>query len=162
MNTGDLRENFLMRIIAPVDHKYSTVKVTKKEGEIVTLGSLENSNHRAINKLLVASVIETCPLQMGMTEWKQGGVWNSMPAYTDDGKEVYFYFKVPERQPVWHLMGECQESRHIWMQNEQAVIPPRSSINAGAGTSGYTFICGMAGENLDYGDMGLCAITELK
>lgn len=148
---------------APAHHKYSSVKVTKKEAEIVTLGSLENSNHRTINKLLVASVIETCQLQMGMTELKIGSVWNTMPAHTHDRRmEVYFYFEVPEGQSVCHFMGEPQESRHIWMQNEQAVISPPWSIHAGAGTSNYTFIWGMAGENLDYGDMDPCPITELK
>lgn len=148
---------------APAHHQYSTKKVTKNEAEIVTLGSLENSNHRTINKLLVASVIETCQLQMGMTELKPGSVWNTMPAHTHDRRmEVYFYFEVPKGQSVCHFMGEPQESRHIWMQNEQAVISPPWSIHAGAGTSNYTFIWGMAGENLDYGDMDAFAITELK
>lgn len=148
---------------APAHHQYPTKKVTKNEAEIVTLGSFENSNYRTINKLLVASVIETCQLQMGMTELKTGSVWNTMPAHTHDRRmEVYFYFEVPEGQSVCHFMGEPQESRHIWMQNEQAVISPPWSIHAGAGTSNYTFIWGMAGENLDYGDMDLCPITELK
>ncbi len=148
---------------APAHHKYSTKKVTKAEAEIVTLGSLENSNHRTINKLLVSSVVETCQLQMGMTELKPGSVWNTMPAHTHDRRmEVYFYFEVPEGQSVSHFMGQPQESRHIWMQNDQAVISPPWSIHAGAGTSNYTFIWGMAGENLDYGDMDACAISELK
>jgi len=148
---------------APAHQKYSTIKVTKTEAEIVTLGSLENSNHRTINKLLVASVIETCQLQMGMTELKPGSVWNTMPAHTHDRRmEVYFYFEVPKDQSVCHFMGEPRESRHIWIQNEQAVISAPWSIHAGAGTSNYTFIWGMAGENLDYGDMDLCPITELK
>lgn len=148
---------------APAHHKYPAKKVTKAESEIVTLGSLENSNHRTINKLLVASVIETCQLQMGMTELKTGSVWNTMPAHTHDRRmEVYFYFEIPEEQSVCHFMGEPQESRHIWMQNEQAVISPPWSIHAGAGTSNYTFIWGMAGENLDYGDMDACEIKNLK
>jgi 4-deoxy-L-threo-5-hexosulose-uronate ketol-isomerase len=148
---------------APAHHKYPTKKVTKAGSEIVTLGSLENSNHRTINKLLVASVIETCQLQMGMTELKTGSVWNTMPAHTHDRRmEVYFYFEIPEEQSVCHFMGQPQESRHIWMQNEQAVISPQWSIHAGAGTSNYTFIWGMAGENLDYGDMDLCDINDLK
>lgn len=148
---------------APAHHKYPNKRVTKTESEIVTLGSLENSNHRTINKLLVASVIETCQLQMGMTELKTGSVWNTMPAHTHDRRmEVYFYFEVPEEQSVCHFMGQPQESRHIWMQNEQAVISPQWSVHAGAGTSNYTFIWGMAGENLDYGDMDLCDITSLK
>lgn len=148
---------------APAHHSCPSKKVTKKEAEVVTLGSMENSNHRTINKLLVASVVQTCQLQMGMTELKTGSVWNTMPAHAHDRRmEVYFYFEIDEGQSVCHFMGQPQESRHIWMQNEQAVISPPWSIHAGAGTSNYTFIWGMAGENLDYGDMDACAINELR
>ena len=148
---------------APAHHKFSTKKITKKEAEIVTLGSLENSNHRTINKLIVNSVVETCQLQMGMTELKTGSVWNTMPAHTHDRRmEVYFYFEIPENQSVCHFMGQPQETRHIWMQNEQAVISPNWSVHAGAGTSNYTFIWGMAGENLDYGDMDVCDVKDLR
>ncbi|MFC7525452.1 5-dehydro-4-deoxy-D-glucuronate isomerase [Parapedobacter sp. GCM10030251] len=148
---------------APAHHAYPTQKVTKAEADVVELGSLETANHRTINKLLVNSVIETCQLQMGMTELKTGSVWNTMPAHTHDRRmEVYFYFEVPEGQAVSHYMGQPEETRHIWMQNEQAVISPPWSIHAGAGTSNYTFIWGMAGENLDYDDMDRRAINELK
>jgi 4-deoxy-L-threo-5-hexosulose-uronate ketol-isomerase len=148
---------------APAHHTYPTIKVTKNEAEVVVLGSVETANHRVINKLLVNSVIQTCQLQMGMTELKTGSVWNTMPAHTHDRRmEVYLYFEVPEGQSVCHFMGEPQETRHLWVQNEQAVISPNWSIHSGAGTSNYTFIWGMAGENLDYGDMDHCAITELK
>ncbi|MET1054960.1 MAG: 5-dehydro-4-deoxy-D-glucuronate isomerase [Pedobacter sp.] len=148
---------------APAHHKFPTKKVTKAEADIVELGSLETANHRVINKLIVNSVIETCQLQMGMTELKTGSIWNTMPAHTHDRRmEAYFYFEVPEKQSVCHFMGQPQESRHIWMQNEEAVISPNWSIHSGAGTSNYTFIWGMAGENLDYGDMDHCAINDLK
>lgn len=148
---------------APAHRVYPTTKVSKTEAEIVTLGSVETANHRVINKLLVNSVLQTCQLQMGMTELKSGSVWNTMPAHTHDRRmEVYFYFEVPDGQSVCHFMGEPQETRHIWMQNEQCVISPNWSIHSGAGTSNYTFIWGMAGENLDYGDMDHCAINELK
>ena len=148
---------------APAHHTYPTKKVSKAEAEIVELGSAETANHRVINKLLVNSVLPTCQLQMGMTELKSGSVWNTMPAHTHDRRmEVYFYFEVPKGQSVCHFMGQPQETRHIWMQNEQAVISPNWSIHAGAGTSNYSFIWGMAGENLDYGDMDHCAINELK
>ncbi|MBV7534030.1 5-dehydro-4-deoxy-D-glucuronate isomerase [Chitinophaga sp. sic0106] len=147
----------------PAHHTYPTKKVSKNEAEIVTLGALETSNHRTINKLLVNSVLETCQLQMGMTELKPGSVWNTMPAHTHDRRmEVYFYFEVPEAQSVCHFMGQPQETRHIWMQNEQAIISPPWSVHSGAGTSNYTFIWGMAGENLDYGDMDHCKINELR
>jgi 4-deoxy-L-threo-5-hexosulose-uronate ketol-isomerase len=148
---------------APAHHKFPTKKVTKAEAEIVELGSLETANHRIINKLIVNSVLPTCQLQMGMTELKTGSVWNTMPAHTHDRRmEAYFYFEVPEKQSVCHFMGQPQESRHVWMQNEEAVISPNWSIHSGAGTSNYTFIWGMAGENLDYGDMDHCAINDLK
>jgi 4-deoxy-L-threo-5-hexosulose-uronate ketol-isomerase len=147
----------------PAHQGYPTRLVTKKDAEIVTLGSLETSNHRTINKLLVASVLPTCQLQMGMTELNTGSVWNTMPAHTHDRRmEVYFYFEVPDGQSVCHFWGQPQETRHIWMQNEQAVISPPWSIHSGAGTSNYTFIWGMAGENLDYSDMDGCAIPDLR
>jgi len=148
---------------APAHHSYPTKKVSKADAEIVELGTPETANHRIINKLLVNSVLPTCQLQMGMTELKSGSVWNTMPAHTHDRRmEAYFYFEVPQGQSVCHFMGQPQETRHIWMQNNQAVISPNWSIHSGAGTSNYTFIWGMAGENLDYGDMDHCAITELK
>jgi 4-deoxy-L-threo-5-hexosulose-uronate ketol-isomerase len=147
----------------PAHQEYPTRKITRNEAEVVTLGAPETSNHRTINKLIVASVLPTCQLQMGMTELKTGSVWNTMPAHTHDRRmEVYFYFEIPPHQSVCHFWGQPQETRHIWMQNEQAVISPPWSIHSGAGTSNYTFIWGMAGENLDYGDMDVCAITELR
>lgn len=147
----------------PAHQTYPTRLVTKKEAEIVTLGSMETANHRTINKLLVASVLPTCQLQMGMTELKTGSIWNTIPAHTHDRRmEVYFYFEVPDGQSVCHFWGQPQETRHIWMQNEQAVISPPWSIHSGAGTSNYTFIWGMAGENLDYGDMDVCAVPDLR
>ncbi|MEZ0610408.1 5-dehydro-4-deoxy-D-glucuronate isomerase [Fibrella sp. WM1] len=147
----------------PAHATYPNRLVTRADAEVVELGSPATANHRTINKLLVNSVLPTCQLQMGMTELKSGSVWNTMPAHTHDRRmEVYYYFEIPEGQAVCHFMGEPQETRPIWMQNEQAVISPYWSIHAGAGTSNYTFIWGMAGENLDYGDMDFCAITELR
>lgn len=147
----------------PAHREYPTRHITRKEAEIVTLGAQETANHRTINKLLVSSVLPTCQLQMGMTELHTGNIWNTMPAHTHDRRmEVYFYFEVPQGQSVCHFWGQPQETRHIWMQNEQAVISPPWSIHSGAGTSNYTFIWGMAGENLDYGDMDVCAINQLR
>lgn len=147
----------------PAHRSYPTRKITKADAEVVELGSPQTANHRIINKLLVNSVLPTCQLQMGMTELKTGSVWNTMPAHVHDRRmEVYFYFEVPDGQAVCHFMGQPQETRHVWMHNEQAVISPNWSIHSGAGTSNYTFIWGMAGENLDYGDMDFCAINDLK
>lgn len=148
---------------APAHHKFPNKKVTLKDAEVVVLGSLETANHRQINKLMVNSVVETCQLQMGMTELKPGSVWNTMPAHTHNRRmEAYFYFEVPEDQVVCHFMGQPEETRHIWMKNEQAVISPTWSIHSGAGTSNYTFIWGMAGENLDYGDMDIRQPGDLR
>lgn len=148
---------------APAHRICPTKKVTRKEAQIVETGSLETANHRVINKLLVNSVVETCQLQMGMTELKAGSVWNTMPAHVHDRRmEAYFYFEVPEGQSVCHFMGKPDETRHIWMQNEQAVISAPWSVHAGSGTSNYTFIWGMGGENLDYDDMDRWAITDLR
>ena len=114
-------------------------------------------------KLLVNGVVETNQLQMGMTELSTGSVWNTMPPHTHSRRmEAYFYFEIPEGQAVCHFMGQPDETRHIWLQNEQAVISPTWSIHAGVGTAGYTFIWGMAGENLDYGDMDIVQPSELK
>jgi len=138
-------------------------KATKAEAEVVELGALETANHRTINKLIVQSVMPTCQLQMGMTELKSGSVWNTMPPHVHDRRmETYFYFEVPEGQAVCHFMGEIEETRHLWLANEQAAISPDWSIHSAAGTSNYTFIWGMAGENLNYGDMDAHNITDLK
>ncbi|WP_200979634.1 5-dehydro-4-deoxy-D-glucuronate isomerase [Echinicola sp. 20G] len=148
---------------APAHKAYPTKKVGLEDAEKVELGSLENSNHRIINKLIVNSVVESCQLQMGMTELKPGSVWNTMPAHTHDRRmEAYFYFDLADDATVCHYMGQPQETRHIWMTNHQAVISPAWSIHAGSGTSNYTFIWGMAGENLDYGDMDKVAPVDMK
>ncbi len=148
---------------APAHRSFTTKKITKKEAEIVELGNLEGSNHRIINKLLVNSVVETCQLQMGLTELKKGSVWNTMPAHVHDRRmEAYFYFNLPEEHIVSHYMGEPQETRHIWLKNHQAVVSPPWSIHSGAGTTNYSFIWGMAGENLDYGDMDMVSTKEIR
>lgn len=147
----------------PAHQSYPTKKVTKEQANKIELGSLETSNHRIINQMVLHTVIQTCQIQMGMTELKVGSVWNTMPSHTHDRRmEVYFYFEIPENQAVSHFMGTVDETRHIWMQNEQAVISPPWSIHAGAGTSNYSFIWGMAGENLDYDDMDKSPITQLR
>ena len=148
---------------APAHRSFPTKRVTLADADVMELGSLEQSNARKINKLLVNSVIDTCQLQMGMTELKPGSIWNTMPPHTHDRRmEAYFYFNVPEGQAICHFMGEPTETRHIWMQNEQAVISPPWSLHAAAGTSNYIFIWGMAGENLDYGDMDTIQPNELR
>ncbi|MEJ7644091.1 MAG: 5-dehydro-4-deoxy-D-glucuronate isomerase [Chryseolinea sp.] len=148
---------------APAHAAYPIKKITSEESETVELGSIETSNHRVIRKLIVNSIVETCQLQMGLTELKTGSVWNTMPPHTHDRRmEAYFYFDVPENQMVCHFIGQPQETRHIWMKNHQAVISPPWSIHSGAGTSNYSFIWGMAGENLDYSDVDGVTPTGLR
>ena len=142
---------------------YPSRKVTKQEAVVAHMGSLEMSNERNINKMLVNQVLPTCQLQMGMTELAPGSVWNTMPAHTHSRRmEAYFYFELPADQAVCHFMGEPQETRHLWMRGDQAVLSPEWSIHSAAATHNYTFIWGMGGENLDYGDQDFYQITDLK
>ncbi len=148
---------------APAHHSFPSKKVTLKDAEVVVLGSHESANNRTVNKILVNSVIETCQLQMGMTELKTGSVWNTMPVHIHNRRmEAYFYFEVPDKQAICHFIGDPDETRHIWMKNEQAVLSPSWSIHSAAGTASYTFIWGMAGENLDYGDQDVRHPDTLK
>ena len=148
---------------APAHKEYPVKKVTLDDAEVVHTGTMEESNARTINKLLVNSVVQTCQLQMGMTELKPGSVWNTMPSHTHSRRmEAYFYFQVPSNQAICHFMGDPKETRHIWMVNEQAVLSPTWSIHSAAGTSNYIFIWGMAGENLNYGDMDVVLPPQLK
>jgi len=142
---------------------YPCRKVTKQDAVVAHMGSLDMSNERNINKMIVNQVLPTCQLQMGMTELATGSVWNTMPAHVHARRmEAYFYFELPEDQAACHFMGEPQETRHIWLHNEQAVLSPEWSIHSAAATHNYTFIWGMGGENLDYGDQDFSTITELK
>lgn len=142
---------------------YPNRKITKQDAVVAHMGSLEMSNERNINKMIVNQVLPTCQLQMGMTELATGSVWNTMPAHVHSRRmEAYFYFELPEDQAACHFMGEPQETRHIWLHNEQAVISPEWSIHSAAATHNYTFIWGMGGENLDYGDQDFSNITDLK
>ncbi|SHI32267.1 5-dehydro-4-deoxy-D-glucuronate isomerase [Algibacter luteus] len=147
----------------PANKAYPNKKIGINDVEVIELGAAETANARTLRKYIVNSVVDVCQLQMGMTTLKSGSSWNTMPAHVHDRRmEVYFYFEVPEDQAVCHFMGQPQETRHIWMGNNQAVISPPWSIHSGSGTSSYSFIWGMAGENLDYGDMDVAKITELR
>lgn len=148
---------------APAHTKHPTKKVSLAEANKLELGSMETANHRTVNQMIIGGIVTTCQLQMGMTELKTGSVWNTMPAHVHDRRmEVYFYLDLPEGQTVCHFMGQPNETRHIWAQNHEAVISPPWSIHCGTGTSNYTFIWGMAGENLDYSDMDVAKIIDLR
>ena len=147
----------------PAHKAYPCRKVTKADALVAHMGSLEMSNERDINKMIVSQVLPTCQLQMGMTELAPGSVWNTMPAHVHSRRmEAYFYFELPKGQAVCHFMGQPQETRHLWMQGDQAVLSPEWSIHSAAATHNYTFIWGMGGENLDYGDQDFSEITDLR
>ena len=138
-------------------------RITVAEANPLERGSLETSNHRTIYQLVIPGVADSCQLLMGLTVLQPGSVWNTMPAHTHERRmEIYTYFNIPEGQAVFHMMGEGQQTRHIVMQNEQAVISPSWSIHAGAGTSNYTFIWAMGGENQTFDDMDHIAIGDLR
>ncbi|MDR2886277.1 MAG: 5-dehydro-4-deoxy-D-glucuronate isomerase [Rikenellaceae bacterium] len=148
---------------APAHCSYPDKLITRKDAVVMEMGSLEGSNHRFINRMIVEQTCQTCQLQMGMTELQPGSVWNTMPAHTHDRRmEVYYYFEVPENHVVCHFMGEPNQTRHIFMKNEQAVISPQWSIHSACATNAYTFIWGMCGENLDYSDMTAAPTEELR
>ena len=161
-NSPDKPAKFYM-VSAPAHTSYSTTFIPIEKAAKRPLGSVETSNKRVINQFIHPDVLKTCQLSMGMTVLEPGSVWNTMPAHTHERRmEVYMYFEVPENQVVFHMMGEGTETRHIVMQNEQAVISPSWSIHSGAGTSNYTFIWAMGGENQAFDDMDNIATTDLR
>jgi 4-deoxy-L-threo-5-hexosulose-uronate ketol-isomerase len=147
---------------APAHKGYPTAQITPEMRRTRDLGAIETSNERLLNQIILSEFVPCCQLQMGLTELKSGSVWNTMPPHTHSRRmEAYFYFKIPEKQAVCHFMGEPQETRHIFTGNEQAVISPSWSIHSAAGTSNYTFIWAMCGENLDYDDMDTFTADKL-
>ena len=150
-------------VSAPAHTSYETKLITLKDAAKRPLGDANTSNKRVINQFIHPDVLKTCQLSMGMTALEPGSVWNSMPCHTHERRmEIYMYFEVPENQVVMHFMGEPTETRHIVMKNEEAVISPSWSIHCGAGTSNYTFIWAMGGENQEFDDMDNIAPMDLK
>ena len=150
-------------VSAPAHKPCKTTFISIDDAAKKPVGAMETSNKRVINQFIHPDVLETCQLSMGMTVLEPGSVWNTMPAHTHERRmEIYMYFEVPEGNVVFHMMGEGQETRHIVMQNEQAVISPSWSIHPGAGTSNYTFIWAMGGENKEFDDMDTIPTTELR
>lgn len=147
----------------PAHKTYPTVYITKDMAVHTPLGTAENMNKRVVNKYINPAVCESCQLAMGMTELAVGSSWNTMPSHTHERRmEVYFYFELEGENAVFHMMGQPQETRHIILHNEQAVISPSWSIHSGVATSNYTFIWGMCGENQTYDDMDNIGNLELK
>jgi len=148
---------------APAHRSLPTRLLTLKDASSVTLGNAANANRRTIHKFLVPEVIETCQLSMGLTKLEEGSLWNTMPCHTHDRRmEVYLYFNLAAGAAVFHLMGEPQQTRHIVVQNEQAVISPSWSIHSGVGTQAYSFIWGMVGENQTFDDMDHVAVSDMR
>ena len=150
-------------VSAPAHRSYETRLLKLADANKRPTGEMETSNKRTINQFIHPAVLKTCQLSMGMTVLEPGSVWNTMPAHTHERRmEIYMYFEVPEHQVVFHMMGQGQETRHIVMQNEQAVISPSWSIHSGAGTSNYTFIWAMGGENQEFDDMDNAPTENLR
>ena len=148
---------------APAHHTHPTTVRTQAEATPVEMGSLETANERTIYKYIYQEGIQSCQLVMGLTQLKPGNVWNTMPSHTHDRRmEAYLYFNLPEGQRVLHLLGEPQETRPLWVSNEQAILSPPWSIHTGCGSSAYAFIWGMAGENREYTDMDAVPLDALR
>lgn len=142
---------------------YPTQKIAIGKVEAVHLGSLNESNERTIYKYIHPEGVKSCQLVMGMTILEPGNVWNTMSCHTHERRmEVYLYFNLPDQRVVFHLMGSPGETRHITVRNEEAVISPSWSIHSGVGTSNYTFIWGMVGENQVFSDMDNVKMDDLK
>jgi 4-deoxy-L-threo-5-hexosulose-uronate ketol-isomerase len=148
---------------SPAHQAYPARLFTKEDATPVTIGSPETSNHRTIYKYIHLDGIQSSQLVMGLTVLQTGSVWNTMPSHVHDRRmEAYCYFDVPQNHRILHLMGEPSETRHLWVADRQAIISPPWSVHSGCGTSNYSFIWGMAGENKDYTDMDAVAIADLK
>jgi 4-deoxy-L-threo-5-hexosulose-uronate ketol-isomerase len=147
----------------PAHKNYPTVKIGISEAEPAHLGSITTSNERTIFKYIHLAGVQSCQLVMGLTMLKPGNMWNTMPCHTHNRRsEVYLYFDMPEDGVVFHFMGEPNETRHLVVRNEQAIISPSWSIHSGVGTNNYTFIWGMAGENQEFSDMDPVKMQELR
>ncbi|GEO07592.1 4-deoxy-L-threo-5-hexosulose-uronate ketol-isomerase [Segetibacter aerophilus] len=148
---------------APAHMTYPTRKLSKEEATPTTIGDPSTSNRRTIYKYIHSEGIKSCQLVMGLTVLDKGSVWNTMPSHTHTRRmEAYFYFDVQEGQAVFHFMGEPQQTRHLVLQNNSAIISPPWSIHSGCGTANYGFIWGMAGENYNYTDMDPVAIPDIR
>ena len=150
-------------VSAPAHCAYETRLITIAEAAKRPLGALETCNKRVINQFIHPSVLKTCQLTMGMTAMEPGSNWNTMPSHTHERRmEVYTYFEIPENQVVFHMMGEPTETRHVVMNNFDAIISPSWSIHSGVGTSNYTFIWAMGGENQEFDDMDVINTPDLR
>lgn len=148
---------------APAHAEYPVQFLSNQNAEHAMLGSQQTSNERTIYRYIHEKGLQSCQLVMGLTILNTGSVWNTMPAHTHSRRtEIYFYFDLPETERVFHFMGEPTETRHLLVSNHEAVISPPWSIHSGCGTSNYSFIWGMAGENYTYADMDAVAVSDMR
>ena len=150
-------------ICAPAHKAYPSEKIAFKETEPLHLGSIEKSNKRILYKYIHPDGVKSCQIVMGMTILEPNNIWNTMSAHTHQRRmEAYLYFNIPGDDVVFHFMGKPEETRHIVVRNEEAILSPSWSIHSGAGTQNYTFIWGMAGENQTFTDMDDVSMSILK
>lgn len=169
LNSAPAYKEYVTQLVTTDEAKYNKDPAKYTLGVRKHLGSLKESNDRYINQLIVSNVLFKKPgggvnqLQVGLTELVEGSVWNTMPQHVHNRRmEAYYYFNVPAGQAVCHQMGRPQEQRLVWLHDEQAITSPEWSVHSAAGTSNYMFVWGMAGENLDYGDMDKVGVTEMR
>jgi len=161
-NNGNLPAKFYLNS-APAHQSYPTKPIALKDAQQVRLGSRQESNQRIIYQYVHPAVLQSCQLVMGLTILEPENVWNTMPCHTHERRmEVYLYFDLPENAVVFHFMGQPTETRHVVMHNEQAVIMPSWSIHSGVGTTNYSFIWGMVGENQTFTDMDTVPMDGLR
>jgi 4-deoxy-L-threo-5-hexosulose-uronate ketol-isomerase len=160
-DAGDPARFYLLS--TPAHRACPTVKLDASTGRTLSLGSAQTANARDIHQMLIPGAVESCQLVFGITRFKPGSVWNTMPPHVHDRRnEVYLYFDIAEGQRVVHLMGEPQETRHVLAAEGDAVISPPWSIHSGVGTGSYAFIWAMGGDNQDYADMDMLAPADLR
>lgn len=148
---------------APAHKEYPVQMFSLAEAEPFHTGAAETANKRTVYKLIHEKGIQSCQLVMGLTMFEPGSIWNTMPPHVHDRRmEAYFYFDLPETAKVMHFMGQAQESRHLVVGNDEAIISPPWSMHFGVGTASYSFIWCMCGENKDYTDMDLVLLKDLK